>query len=262
MKRFYCDIKKYWNYVIYAAKSELKSEVANSYLNWLWWIIEPLAFMAIYALVFGVFFGAREPHFTAFIFVGITMWDFFNRMLRSNVEVVKYNKSVVSKVYIPKHMLVITKAMVNGFKLCIGFTIVFLLIIVDKIQLTVQVLWLIPILIVLFLFTFGVSCFVLHFGVYVNDLPNVLNIVLRLLMYLTGIFYSIENRLSKHVLLKNILVRGNPIAMLISGMRNCLLYGQAPHYKWLGIWFILSLLICYAGIKKIYKNENSYVKVI
>ena len=54
LKRFINDVKKYWNYTRYAAKSQLKTEVANSYLNWLWWILEPFCFMLIYAFVFGM----------------------------------------------------------------------------------------------------------------------------------------------------------------------------------------------------------------
>ena len=50
MGRFINDVKKYYNYTIYSAKSELKSEVSNSYLNWIWWVLEPLCFMMIYAL--------------------------------------------------------------------------------------------------------------------------------------------------------------------------------------------------------------------
>ena len=63
-------------YAIYSAKSELKSEVANSYLNWIWWVLEPFCFMLIYAFIFGVVFEAREQYFPAFIFIGITAWDF------------------------------------------------------------------------------------------------------------------------------------------------------------------------------------------
>ena len=47
------------------------------------------------------------------------------------------------------------------------------------------------------LFTFGCSTIVAHFGVFVQDLSNVINIVLRLLFYITGIFYNVETRLAK-----------------------------------------------------------------
>ena len=43
-------MKKYWKYAIYSSKAQLKAEVANSYLNWLWWVLDPLCFMLIYVL--------------------------------------------------------------------------------------------------------------------------------------------------------------------------------------------------------------------
>ena len=68
MNRFIKDTKKYWKYTIYAAKSQLKTEVANSYLNWIWWILEPFCFMLIYAFVFGLMFHHKELYYNAYIF--------------------------------------------------------------------------------------------------------------------------------------------------------------------------------------------------
>ena len=53
LNRFIKDMKKHYKYAIYSAKAELKAEVAGSYLNWIWWILEPICFMFIYALIFG-----------------------------------------------------------------------------------------------------------------------------------------------------------------------------------------------------------------
>ena len=53
MSRFLKDTKKYYKYAIYSAKSKLQSEVASSYLNWLWWVLDPICFMLIYTLIFG-----------------------------------------------------------------------------------------------------------------------------------------------------------------------------------------------------------------
>ena len=102
-KRFFTDIRKYFHYSIVSARSQLKSEVANSYLNWLWWILDPLCFMLIYTFIFGYVFQAREPYFPVFIFIGLSMWDFFNRMVTGSIKIVKNNKAIVSKVYLPKY---------------------------------------------------------------------------------------------------------------------------------------------------------------
>ena len=68
MKRFINDMEKYYRYAVYSAKAELKAEVAGSYLNWIWWILEPFCMMLIYAFIFGFVFDAREKYFTAFIY--------------------------------------------------------------------------------------------------------------------------------------------------------------------------------------------------
>ena len=86
MSRFLKDTKKYYKYAIYSAKSKLQSEVASSYLNWLWWVLDPICFMLIYTLIFGVVFNAKEQYFTVFIFIGLTMWDFFNKTLQQSVK--------------------------------------------------------------------------------------------------------------------------------------------------------------------------------
>ena len=67
MKKFFTNIRKYFKYAVRSAKAELKSEVADSYLNWLWWVIEPFAFMVIYSFVFGVIFKSQELYFASFV---------------------------------------------------------------------------------------------------------------------------------------------------------------------------------------------------
>ena len=253
-------MKKYWKYAIYSSKAQLKSEIANSYLNWLWWILDPLCFMLIYVFMFGYVFKSSEQYFAVFVFIGITLWDFFNKSLIQSVKVIKNNKAIVSKVYIPKFILLIIKMCVNGFKMSISLLIIVVMLFVWRVPVTWNILHFIPILLTLFMIVFGFGCFLLHYGVFVEDLSNVVNIVLRLLFYLTGVFWSIMDRLPAPY--NAYIGKGNPIAFLLTSMRECVLYGTAPNQKLLLAWFLIGLLISILGIRKIYKNENSYVKVI
>ncbi len=263
LKRFITDIKKHYKYTIYSAKAELKAEVAGSYLNWIWWILDPICFMLIYTLIFGYVFNAKEQYFPVFIFIGITIWDFFNRNMHAAVKIVKKNKPIVTKVYIPKFVLIMSKMMVNGFKMLVSLGIVVLMMIVYQIPINANVLFVIPLMIDLWILNFGLMCILAHFGVFVEDLANVVNIALKLMFYLTGVFYSIESRLGKnHPFIADVLGKANPLAYIIMSMREGLIYRETPNVVVMLIWFILSLVICCIGVRVIYKNENSYVKVI
>ncbi len=259
LKKAFHDLKKYFRYSVVSAKSKLKAEVANSYLNWLWWILDPLCFMLIYTFIFGVVFNAKEQYFPVFIFIGLSMWDFVNKTLLGSVKTIKLNKAIVSRVYFPKFILILSKIWINGFKMMISFCIVILMMAIFRVQLSWNVLFFIPILLVLVLFTFGCACFLMHYGVYVEDLSNVLNVVMRFVFYATGIFYNIETRIPQFGGLLN---KINPVAFLITSMRQSLIYGTSPDWKLLLIWFFISVMLVCLGIRKIYKEENSYVKAI
>lgn len=258
--RFIGDIKKYFHYSVRSAKADLKSEVANSYLDWLWWLIEPFCMMLIYTFIFGVVFNASEDYFPIFIFIGITLWGFFSKSITGSVNTVRMNKGIITRVYLPKYILLFSKMLVYGFKMLVSIAIVFLMMLVFRVSLTVNILYILPILIVLFLFTFGLGTILMHYGVYVSDLGYITGIVLSMLMYLTGTFYSISKRIPQPF--GEILEDCNPVAFLISSMRNALLYGQAPSWKLLILWGFFSLVLTALGVFTVYSNENAYVKVI
>lgn len=261
MKRFIKDLKKYKNYILYATWAELKTEVINSYLGWLWMILEPLAFMFIYMFIGTIVFKYKVEYFPIFVFIGLSAWNFFNKMVVASVKLVQTNRDTVTKVYLPKFVLLFVKMSVNGFKMLISFLLVFIFMIIYKVPITWNVLYFIPILISVVLFTFGVCTIVMHLGVFAEDLVNLVNIFLRMLFYMTGVFYDISTRIHNTVY-RTLLLDLNPMANFIYNMRNVLLYKSAPVGMWTLIWFFVGLFLSILGIRTIYKYENTYVKVM
>lgn len=260
MKRFFSNIKKYYKYAIRSAKAELKSEVADSYLNWLWWVIEPFCFMLIYTFVFGVIFPNKTPYFASFVFVGLTAWEFFNRMITGSVKLITSNRDLVTKVYIPKYILLLSKSFTYLFKMGISLIITIGLMLYQHVPFSINFLWFIPIIIVLYILSFGLGMILMHFGVTLNDLANLTNIGLRMVFYLSGIFYNINERLTGN--LRFFLLRANPIAFIMHQLRNVMLYDKLPSFEGLAIWLVAGLILCAIGVHVIHKNENSYAKVI
>ncbi len=258
--RFFQDIAKYRKYSIYAMKAELKSEVANSYLNWVWWILHPLGMMLVYVFVAEIVFQRSEPYFPVFVFSGQTVWTFFNRCLKQGVNIIRKKKSIITKVYVPKHVLMIQLLLVNLFKMMISFGIVAVLFMAYRVPLSWKILESIPIVISAVIFTFGISLIALHAGVYIDDLSNVLDIVLRFLFYFTGIFYSVETRVPAPF--NKILLNVNPMAFFIHSLRNCVLYDTGVNWLLLLIWLGIGIICIVIGANLIYKHENDYVKVI
>lgn len=260
IKRFRKDIKSYKNYIIYSGKSELKAEIANSHLSWMWWILDPLLFMLVYSFISLIVFRKSEQYFPAFVFIGLSLWTFFERTVKGSVKIIRSNKDIVSKVYIPKYILIMVRVITNGFKMMISFSLVIIVMGIYRVPLTWNVLYFFLIMLMVLFVTFGMATFMLHFGVFVEDLFNVMNVVLKLMFYLSGIFYSITNRVPEPYL--TILLKLNPMSLAINDMRSVLLYSEGPHLLALLIWLAIGIFLSVFGVYTIYKYENSYVKVI
>ena len=117
----------------------------------------------------------------------------------------------------------------------------------------------IPITIVLFIFSISLSLLVAHLGVYFLDLRNILDFSLRFLFYLSPIMWSFSSM--SDGILKNILLL-NPIALILESYRNVLLNNQSANYLGLMIILLISLFIMAIGFKTIEKYEKNYGKVI
>ena len=254
------DIRKYWNYMRYSAKARLKAEVTNSYLSWIWWVLEPFCFMLIYTIIFGYIFESSEQYFPVYIFIGNTMWGFFSRTITASVTMIRENETIIAKVYIPKYILLIVEMLVNGFKMLISFGLTAIMMVIFRVQISFKILWVIPVMLVFFLVTFGFGALLMHGGVYISDLAHVMNIFLNMMMYFTGIFFSIETRVPEPFC--TLLGVGNPVAFLLTSTRKAVMYMSSPDLLILAVWFALSLLLAVLGIKTIYKNENNYVKIM
>lgn len=260
MKRFFNDLKKYYRYIKYSTKAGLKAEVANSHLSWMWWFLDPIFFMIIYTFIAEVVFRKSEPYFPVYVFIGLTVWNFFSKTMSGSVKLIKGHKSILTRVYLPKWVLSVEKMGNLFFKMVISFALVVILMLIFQVPFSFQILHIIPITIVLIIVTFGLSTILLHFGVFMEDLSNIVTIVLKLVFYLSGIFYNVYTRVPEPY--NKILLRGNPAAFLIEQSRKVLLYQQVPDYLWLAIWLGIGLLLCIIGVATIYKYENSYAKVI
>lgn len=260
MRKFVGDIIKYRQYVFYAAQVDLKAEVANSYLNRLWWLLEPMFNMMVYVIVFGNVMGNSVENYATFIYSALLMWSFFSKTVNYSVKLVRNNRDIISKIYIPKFVILITNMILNLYKLAFSLIVLVAMVLIFHVQIGWNIVWVIPAYIVLITLAFGVGTIFLHFGVYIDDLSYAVSILLGMLMFLSGIFYNVMTTLSPP--LNSIMMCLNPVAVVVDTMRNALLYNMVSNVPVLAMWFLCSLIMCYVGIHTVYKNENAYVKII
>ncbi len=259
MKKFIDELKEYKEYITYATKANLKNDVAGSYLNWLWWILDPLFFMMIYSFVALIVFGKGEPYFPIFVFIGLNTYGFFQRVIQESSTLIRKRKSILKKVYLPKHILVVISILENLFKTAVAFSLIIILMPLYHVPLSWRLIQIVPLFVTLVVFTFGLATIVMHYGVYFSDLSHFVHVILRLFFYLSGIFYSIPNRVDPPY--DRIVLTFNPTAFIIDALRKSILSQEGyNHLNLLGI-LAAGIVLSVIGLRLIAKNENTYIKV-
>ena len=65
-----------------------------------------------------------KKYFPVFVFIGLSIWNFFNKMVVYSVKLVTQNRDTVTKVYLPKFILLFITSEIEifwkrKFKVCI-----------------------------------------------------------------------------------------------------------------------------------------------
>ena len=176
---------------------EVTSRYAGSASGLAWTVFNPLAQLAILALVFGTLLRVPESllggaSFAAFLSVALWPWLMFNEGLKRASESSPANAALIRKVAFP-HELLIYSAVVSSFVVnLVGWVavLVALALFGDHIRWTGLVLA-IPLLAAQLAFTVGLSAALAAAQVVLRDVEHALAIALSILFYATPIVYPL-----------------------------------------------------------------------
>jgi ABC-2 type transport system permease protein len=191
-----------WSYrtlIVNLTQRELKSRYKRSLLGWLWSLLNPAATLAVYTLVFGVFFKIEPPdaanesasYFALFLFCGLVCWNLFSQAVTGGMGALATNGPLLKKVYFPPEIPVIANVVVVLSQTVVeSLILIAIMAIVGNIGVTL-LLW--PfVLLMLLCFSMGIALVVSVANVYFRDVEYLVGIVMQLLFYCTPIIYSID----------------------------------------------------------------------
>ncbi|HIB76240.1 MAG TPA: ABC transporter permease, partial [Flavobacteriales bacterium] len=70
--------------VLYKVRTDLRSEVSQNHLSLLWWVLEPVLYMTVFYLVFGLLLKrGGGPEYVPFLLTGLASWKWFDSAVRA-----------------------------------------------------------------------------------------------------------------------------------------------------------------------------------
>lgn len=252
MNRYYLEL------IWYNALAELRAESARAYLGFFWWIIEPVLYMAAFYVVFAIVFHRGGEGFVPFLLCGLVVWKWFGSAVMFCSNSIPANAGLMQQVYLPKYLFPIIVLLNSTIKFLIVFSLFILFLFVYGITPTLAWVSLPAIILIQFLFIASVAGFVASLVPILPDIKLILDNVLMLLFFLSGIFFDISaapQEVQKYLNL-------NPMAVIINSYRTVLIDGVWPDVIALGIVLFVSL-IGLSAVYRIFKRyDHIYPKIL
>jgi lipopolysaccharide transport system permease protein len=244
--------------VLYKAYVDLRAESSRGYLGILWWIIEPVMYMAAFYVVFTAIRMRGDVDFVVFLLTGLVVWKWFASTLMLGANSISVNTGLMMQVYLPKYIFPLVAIAINLFK----FLIVFLLLLAFLLAygIHIEISWIaLPLLILVqLLLITGVSMLFAAILPFVLDLKPLLENMILMLFFLSGVIFDIHHApesIQAYLYL-------NPMVTIIESYRNILLYGIMPDWEMLAIISLLSLTAIIIAFGMLKYFDKTYAKYL
>ncbi len=210
-------------------RKEIKVKYTSSVLGAAWSMLNPLLFLAVFTLVFGVVLQNQTPYFPIYLLSGILAWNLLSTSLSLSARSVVDNANLVKKVYLPREILPLASVGASLFDFVLQAIVLALFMAALTYGDFGLNLLLLPLsLVALILFTCALSLWVGALNVRYRDTQHLLNIGLLTWFWFTPIVYAsglIWERLSHHGVWLRFLYLANPMADIIYGFQRAI-YGN------------------------------------
>jgi lipopolysaccharide transport system permease protein len=232
----------------------------QSVLGICWALLQPLSMMLIFTFVFSYIAGipSEGAPYAIFAYTGLLPWTYFSSGLSNATNSLVSHSQFVTKVYFPREILPITYVAAALFDFLVASIVLGVLMIYFHVPLTMNVLYVFPIIVVLTCFSLAMSFFFSASQVRFRDIGVAIPLLLQLWLFATPVIYPLDRvppRLRPYYML-------NPMVGVIDNFRQVTLRGLPPNLNSLLFSGVVSLILLLAGYLYFKRIEATMADVI
>ena len=227
----------------------------------LWAIIQPVAMMVIFTLVFSRIdgFAPTGVPYALFAFTGLVPWTLFSQSLIGSSHSLVESADLLLKVYFPRLLLPV--ASVGSYLLDFGITMLLLLglMLALGVAPALTALWIIPLTGLLLMSALGVGVWLSAINVRYRDVRYAIPFIVQLWLFASPVAYSVEIVPEELWFVYHL----NPMAGVIEGFRWALLGEGVSAPIWPVVMAtVVSALVITSGLLYFRRVERTFADIV
>lgn len=260
---FFSYVRQLWErryFIRQYATSRTVTMYAGARLGQLWQVLTPLLNAGVYFLLFGVLLKSSRSmstsEFIAFLVTGVFVFSFTQRSVTAGASAITSNLGLIRALHFPRATLPLTITLVELQQVLISVGVLCVIVLIAQEPLTFEWFLVIPALILQTIFNTGLCLALARIGSRMTDITQLLPFITRTWLYMSGVFFSIPERIHAQPL-KEIML-GNPASVYIELVRDALMHRHdAQWWTWWAaiIWAVV--MFC-GGFWYFWRAEETY----
>lgn len=251
----------YRGFIVGSVLREFQSKYRNSLLGVAWTLLNPLALIIVYTVIFSQLMQAKLPGvdstfaYSIYLCAGVLTWGLFSEIVGRGQNVFLENANLLKKLSFPRLCLpvvVIANASLN-FAIIFGLFTVFLLLSGNFPGLPYLAVF--PVFVILAAFAIGLGITLGVLNVFFRDVGQFFGIFLQFWFWLTPIVYP------KNILPEKLIpfIDLNPMTGLINAFQTILVNKQWPNWNSLWPVAVLAIFLCVIGVSLFRRRAGEMV---
>ena len=245
------NLSQYFQLVDVRARMALRSDAARDMLGYVWWILEPLLLVGVFYVVFDVILQSGRADFLVFLMCGKLAFVWFSKsvMAASNSIVCAYG--LIAQLNIPKSLFPIAAVQESRYKQISVFLLLFGVLWAYDYPVTVNWIWLVPIIFVNYLMIVACSLIGACLVCFVRDFIKVIALGMTFLLFTSGVFWDVNGIGDPHK--TELVLAMNPLAFILNAYRQVLMFDTVPdrfHLALIFLGFVVLIIIVLALMRR------------
>ena len=230
----------------------------GSALGFIWTLLNPLLFLGVYTLVFSVYMRAAIPNYTVFLIAGLLPWQWFATSINLGTSSIIDGRMFIGKAVFAPVILVLVPVLSNFVNFVLSLPILLFIAFIFGTHPNWPMLVL-PVLVgIQLLLTVGIMLCLATMNVFFRDLQQLVNVILMLLFYLSGIILPISSIPEN----ARIFVMANPMVPLLMGYQNIFAYDKLPDALPVLYSLVAAIVIFYAGSTLFNRYKDAFADFV
>ena len=238
--------------------SELKVKYQSSILGFTWSLLNPLLMMLVLYFVFSNIFKATQNNFALYLLIGIVSWRFMANGTSSSITSVVGKPSLVTKVHIPRQVLVLSTVLASFISSILEFVVLVPLLFILGVGLSPNILLFPVVHLIFFMMVYGISLILAALYVYYRDLNQIWDVIIQMGFFLSPIVYPLSTVPPEYLRYYML----NPVTVMIQMYRDVLLYHNAPTLADLSFTLLTAATIILLGSLVFKRLERRFAEEI